>query len=128
MPDFDEIRDSGERQEFGTGSVRDTREGKGRYDLITPWGLKRVALHYENGSRKYGDRNWELGQPIMRYLDSAERHIEDLKEALLTGERVEDHAAAVCWNMLAYMHMEEGLEKGFYNKELDDRPKPYNRR
>ena len=125
MPEFDNIKDSGERQEFSTGSKRDTRKGKGRFDLITPWGLRRLALHYEGGADKYGDYNWELGQPIMRYLDSAERHINDLKIALRTGEITEDHAAAVCWNMLSYIHMEEGLANGYYGKDLDDRPKPY---
>lgn len=28
---FSEVKDSGKRQDFGTGSVRDTRDGKGRY-------------------------------------------------------------------------------------------------
>lgn len=125
MPEFDKIRDSGERQEFETGSKRDTRKGKGRFDLITPWGLKRLAKHYEGGSDKYGDYNWELGQPIMRYLDSAERHINDLKMALRTGEMTEDHASAVVWNMLCWIHMEECLELGYYSKSLDNRPEPY---
>jgi hypothetical protein len=29
-----QMHDSGERQEFGTGAVRDTTTGKGRFDLI----------------------------------------------------------------------------------------------
>ena len=41
------LEDSGERQQFDTGAVRDPAKGKGRYDLITPHGLKRLALHYE---------------------------------------------------------------------------------
>lgn len=122
---FKPIQDSGKRQEFDTGSVRDTREGKGRFDLITPFAMRRVARHYEGGAIKYNDRNWEKGLPIMRYLDSAERHINDLKAAILLGEQTEDHAAAIAWNMLCFIHTEEMLKIGRLPKELDDRPEPY---
>jgi hypothetical protein len=118
MKEFKEVKDSGKRQEFKTGSVRDTNEGKGRYDLITPIGLTRLAKHYENGARKYQDRNWEKGQPICRYLDSAIRHI----YKHLEGNREEDHLAAGAWNLLAAIHTEEMIERGNLSKELDDRP------
>jgi len=116
MPEFEKVKDSGEHQEFDTGSKRDTREGKGRYDLITPLGLKRLALHYENGAKKYGDRNWEKGQPICRYLDSAIRHAYNY----LCGMRDEDHIAAIAWNALAVAHTEECIERGILPPELDD--------
>jgi len=118
MPNYKEVKDSGKRQEFKTGSKRDTAEGKGRYDLITPLGLARLAKHYENGSRKYGDRNWELGQPICRYLDSALRHI----YKHLEGMRDEDHLAAAAWNLLGAIHTEEMIERELLPKELDNRP------
>ena len=35
--------------------------GKGRCDLLPPNALLRLARHFENGSKKYGDRNWEKG-------------------------------------------------------------------
>lgn len=123
--EFKSIQDSGKRQEFVTGSVRDTREGKGRFDLVTPFAMRRIARHYEDGAVKYSDRNWEKGQHIMRYLDSAERHINDLKVAMLLGEQAEDHAAAVAWNMMGFMHTEEMLKIGRLSPELDDRPEPY---
>jgi hypothetical protein len=118
MAEFKEVKDSGKRQEFNTGSVRDTSDGKGRYDLITPLGLARLAKHYENGSKKYGDRNWELGQPICRYLDSALRHI----YRHLEGDRSEDHLSAGAWNLLAAIHTEEMIDRGLLAKELDNRP------
>jgi hypothetical protein len=116
--DFKEVKDSGKRQEFKTGSKRDTNEGKGRFDLITPLGLMRIAKHYENGSKKYGDRNWELGQNICRYLDSAIRHI----YRHIEGDRSEDHLAAGAWNLLAAIHTEEMIERGNLPRDLDDRP------
>jgi hypothetical protein len=35
-------KDSGERQSFETGMVRDTQDGKPRIDLISPFFLKRM--------------------------------------------------------------------------------------
>lgn len=115
---FNEVKDSGQRQEFATGSVRDTAEGKGRHDLVSPLAQIRLARHYENGCRKYGDRNWEKGQPLMRCIDSALRHIYKHIE----GQRDEDHLAAAAWNIMAVIHFEEAIERGLLPKSLDDRP------
>ena len=114
--DFKEVKDSGKRQEFETGSKRDTREGKGRFDLIPTIPLRRLAKHYENGSAKYGDRNWEKGQPLSRYLDSCERHLLAVKEGLTD----EDHQSAVSWNMFAFVYTMEMVKAGLLPKELDD--------
>lgn len=112
------LKDSGNREEFPTGSQRDTRKGKGRYDLITPLGLRRVALLYEAGAIKYDDRNWEKGQPITRYLDCALRHI----FGHLEGLRDEDHLAQAAWNLLGALHTEEAIARNLLPTELDDRP------
>jgi len=128
MPEFNEVKDSGKRQEFSTGSVRDTRIGKGRFDLISPIALKRLAKHYQNGSSKYGDRNWERGQPLSRYLDSLIRHA----YCLLEGQKDEDHASAIAWNAMAFVHTEEMINRGILPKELNDMPnyidKPFNQK
>lgn len=110
------VRDSGKREDFSTGSRRDTREGKGRFDLIPPIPLRRLALVYERGSIKYGDHNWEKGQPLSRYLDSALRHINAYRE----GDRVEDHLAQAAWNLFGYIHTEEKVAHGQLPAELDD--------
>jgi hypothetical protein len=119
--EFDKVNDSGKRQEFETGSRRDTRDGKGRFDLISPVFLKRLAKHCENGATKYGDRNWEKGQPLSRYLDSASRHINNFLE----GDRSEDHLAAVAWNIMGIIHTQEMIARGHLPKELDDLPPSY---
>jgi len=113
---FTEVKDSGKRQVFKTGSMRDTPEGKGRFDLLPPYAILRLAQHFENGARKYGDRNWEKGQPLSRYLDSAIRHL----FAYLGGSRVEDHLAAVAWNALAYIQTEYWILNGALPDDLDD--------
>ena len=115
-----EIKDSGERTEFTTGAVRDLRAGKGRYDLLPPYAIARVARHYENGCRKYGDRNWEKGIPLSKYIDSAKRHLDEY----LAGLRDEDHLAAAAWNILCHIETEKRIKIGLLPVELDDLPKP----
>jgi hypothetical protein len=117
--DLPQIKDSGIREEFTTGSRRDTRDGKGRYDLLPTRALKRLARHFEGGSKKYGDRNWEKGQAISRYLDSGIRHAFNYLE----GQRDEDHLIAAAWNLLCAADTEERIKAGLLPDHLDDTPK-----
>lgn len=105
---YDKVNDSGERQEFETGAVRDTQKGKGRYDLISPIALEALAKHYENGAVKYGDNNWTKGIPLARFLDSALRHL--IKYS--AGDRSEDHIMACAWNCFNLKHTEELIMRG----------------
>jgi len=113
------IKDSGVRQVFSTGSRRDIRKGKGRYDLLPMRALQRLARHFEGGAKKYGDRNWEKGQPLSRYLDSAMRHT----CKYIQGERDEDHLIAAAWNLMCAADTEERIQAGLLPKDLDDMPK-----
>src|SRR5262245_60354782 len=49
MHDYD-LQDSGVRQQFETGAVRDTQSGKGRFDLLPPAAMLRIAKHFEKGA------------------------------------------------------------------------------
>jgi hypothetical protein len=134
-----EIKDSGERRTFSTGSVRDVSEGKGRCDLLPLgvigallfdeillkiedytrkgdvgdlfWVLRytartyydssysmflKVAKQYEDGAKKYAERNWEKGQPLHVYIDSGVRHYLKFK----AGSTDEPHLRAFVWNIL----------------------------
>ena len=115
---FDKVQDSGARQEFTTGSVRDTNEGKPRFDLIPVLAAHRLAIHYANGAKKYGDRNWEKGQPLSRFIESAERHLFKLK----MGFKDEDHESAAIWNLMAFEHTKMMIEAGELPIELNDMP------
>jgi hypothetical protein len=55
-----------------------------------------VAKQYEDGARKYNDRNWEKGIPSHCYIDSAVRHY--LKWC--RGDTDEPHDRAFVWNIL----------------------------
>lgn len=117
---FDKVVDSGARQEFGTGAVRDIQEGKGRYDLLPHYAILRLARHFENGAKKYGDDNWRKGIPLRRYLDSMMRHA----FKFLAGSQDEDHLAAVIWNACCLCETQELVRQGQLPKELDNLPKP----
>jgi hypothetical protein len=54
-----------------------------------------LAIHFEEGCKKYGERNWEKGIPESRYIDSAVRHY--LK--YLRGDQDERHDRALVWNI-----------------------------
>lgn len=123
------VKDSGKRQEFTTGAVRDNQEDKGRYDLIPPVVEERLAKHYESGAKKYGDNNFRLGMPIKRYIDSARRHLNKYR----MGMTDEDHLIAVIWNIAAIIETEQLVELGllpedlldgnYYSKEVYEREK-----
>lgn len=100
-------KDSGVREAYDSGMVRDTQQGKARFDLLRPKGvpyaaqfLTRVADLMTRGAEKYGFRNWEVANSqaeLERFENSAERHLQQY----LAGETDEDHAAAVVFNLLA---------------------------
>lgn len=109
-----EITDSGLRISYGDNkAIREPSDGKGRYDLISPFALRRLALRCELGAKKYSDRNWEKGIPFSRYVDSAKRHLNQF----LMGLEDEDHLAAAAWNIFAIMHHQE-----LGQLDLDDLP------
>ena len=96
------ILDSGTRREFETGSVRDMAEGKGRMDLL-PWAaIMEVSKHCENGCKKYGEHNVDLGQKTSVLGDSAARHLAKWME----GWTDEPHLLAAAWNLLWAIQME----------------------
>lgn len=74
--------------------------------------LLEVAKQFEDGAKKYGDRNWQKGIPVHCYIDSAVRHY--LK--WLRGDKDEPHDRAFLWNQLCciwtYEHKPELIDIG----------------
>lgn len=118
MTNENKLKDSGQRETFSTGAVREPNLNRGRYDLISPIALKALAIHYERGAIKYSDRNWEKGLPLSRHLNSALRHLQDF----LAGDRSEDHLSACEWNCMCIVHNLEMIERGLLPPELNDLP------
>jgi dATP/dGTP diphosphohydrolase len=104
-------KDSGKREEFQTGMVRDTQDDKPRYDLIDGAFLRRWAELMARGAVKYGEDNWRKAsteEELKRFKASAVRHLFQFLE----GDRTEDHAAAVAFNLAGACMVEEKLKKG----------------
>lgn len=112
------LSDTGKREKWETGAMRENAPGKGRFDLISPIFLKRLAIVMEKGAMKYADRNWEKGMPLHKYLDSALRHISQILE----GKTDEDHAGQASFNLMAFIHTKEMIDRGILPDELDDMP------
>lgn len=64
------------------------------WDLCTA--MLEVAKHYEDGAKKYAERNWEKGIPLHCYIDSGVRHYLKFRR----GDTDEPHDRAFIWNML----------------------------
>lgn len=107
-----EIKDSGQRTEFGSGAVRDMSEGKGDMISLPAMAMLRLSRHYEKGAKKYGRWNYQKGIPTSSFLDSAIRHL----FKYLDGWDDEDHLSAAAFNILGAMEMEEN------HKEMMDIP------
>lgn len=102
-------KDSGQREAYSSGMVRDTQEGKPRYDLVDLTFLKRWAELMGRGAEKYGARNWELAsseEELERFKASAFRHLVQW----LSGDQDEDHAVAVAFNLAAAEYVKKKLE------------------
>ena len=118
---FDKVKDSGKEQSFGTGAVRDVQTGKGRFDLLPPYALLRLAQHFENGANRYQERNWEKGIPCSRYLNSAFRH----RVKIMMGLEDEDHERACVWNLVCFIETKLRADLGILPQELNDLPTIY---
>ncbi|MGD8239798.1 MAG: DUF5664 domain-containing protein, partial [Armatimonadota bacterium] len=110
------IKDSGKRRAFGTGSVRDTDEGKGAFHLLGFHALLRLAEHTRRGGEKYGYWNWQKGQPVASYLNSGIRHALEY----IAGYRDEPHLDAALWNFHCAVETEELVHRGHLPRELLD--------
>lgn len=111
-----EIKDGGKRQEFASGMVRDTTDGKINFwrILIGPM-FRRWAVHLTKGAVKYPDirpgiSNWTLAagdEELARFRDSAFRHFIQW----YNGDQDEDHASAVFFNINGAEYVKEKLPK-----------------
>lgn len=113
------LKDSGIRKIFSTGANRDLSSGKGRFELLPPATLRALAIHFEKGCQKYGDRNWEKGIPVSRFTDSAIRHLLQF----LDGCNDENHLIAALWNITCGYETILRTQKDVLPKELYDLPR-----
>ena len=112
------IKDSGQRQTFDTGAVRDTQDDKGDLSLLPYYSILELSKHFQRGGRKYDKNNWRKGMPLSRYFDSCQRHL--CKVAM--GYTDEAHLEAALFNLMCYMETKKRIEMGQLPAELNDFP------
>lgn len=103
------VKDSGKREEYSSGMVRDTQDGKPRYDLVYLPLLKDWANLMAGGAIKYGENNWLHANSIEelnRFKASAFRHFIQF----LSGEEDELHHASVLFNIGAIRYLMDKLQ------------------
>jgi len=115
------MKDSGERQNYINGAVREPTDNKGRFDLLPFLAMIELAKCFEKGAVKYAPRNWEKGIPLSRYLDSCLRHT--IQFAI--GMEDEEHLNQAVWNLIALLETKIRIEKGLLPEELNDIPSEF---
>ena len=100
-----DVKDSGERQQFDSGMVRDVATNKIDYSLVFDGPMiERLAIHLTKGAQKYDKRNWMQAaghEELERFKESAVRHFIQW----LSGDTDEDHAAALFFNINGYEYV-----------------------
>lgn len=109
-----QIKDSGERATFSSGMIRDTEIGKTDFTTIFDGPMAdRYAAHLSKAKAKYpdlpdGTPNWmQANGPaeLIRFRKSAFRHFRQW----LRGDRDEDHAAAVYFNVNGFEYVRDRM-------------------
>jgi hypothetical protein len=111
------VKDSGKREEFDSGMVRDVAEDKTDYSLILDGPMaERWADHLTKGAVKYEKRNWMKAAgnaELQRFRESAVRHFFQW----YFGYEDEDHAAAVFFNINGAEYVQKRLFYTTYARE-----------
>ncbi|MDO8610123.1 MAG: DUF5664 domain-containing protein [bacterium] len=104
-----QIKDSGKREEYKSGMIRDTAGDKIDFSLIYDGPMmERWARHLTLGAKKYQKRNWMRAnglEELERFRESAARHFAQW----MNGKTDECHEAGVYFNINAYEYLKEKL-------------------
>jgi dATP/dGTP diphosphohydrolase len=108
------VKDSGQRQEFKSGMIRDTGDKPRYLRIFTGPMARRWAEHLHKGMKKYPDvkpgvPNWTLASgeaELQRFKESALDHM--IK--WLHGETDEDHGAAIFFNVNGAEYVKEKIQ------------------
>ena len=109
------------KRTFGTGADKQNAEGKGTPVLFPPDAYIDLSIHFEEGGKLHGDRNWEKGIPLSELINSLERHIQQEKMGLTD----ENHDRAIAWNAIVYLATKLRIKAGVLPEELADIPPIY---
>ena len=105
------MKDSGERNEFISGMLREPTMDRPRFELMFPLDQKyedtllfKLGNVLAKGAGKYSDRNWEkcnTKEELERFKEASFRHFLQF----MTGEIDEDHLGALLFNLNAMNYL-----------------------
>lgn len=112
------VKDSGKREEFDSGMVRDTEDGKADETLVYDGPMfERQAIHLTKGAVKYAKRNWMQARTEYerdRFMRSLARHFRQYVSGLVD----EDHAAAIFFNINGAEYVKQRLADPLFDLEM----------
>jgi len=124
------LKDSGARQEYSSGMVREPEGQRERFDLILPLTqpydttlLYRWANVLTAGCVKYSSRNWEKANSVeeyQRFKASAWRHF--IK--FMSGRTDEDHAASLLFNINGMVYLQQKLNLDGLGNQIQEKELP----
>lgn len=91
------------------GAKRESKKGKGRFDLLPYHIIEKLAIHLENGAIEHGVNNWRKGLDIDGCYSSAIRHLlkasnSDFMEDM---ETIDYHLIACVFNLMVIIEDRE---------------------
>lgn len=93
-----------DKHKFESGAVRAKLDDV-RFDLISPYALRRLAATYNEGAVKYGDNNWRRGMEFSNVINHVLEHINTyIANSDPDGE---DHLSHACWGLMTLMEQEK---------------------
>lgn len=118
------IKDSGQRESYTSGMVRDVTGDKTNVALAFDGPmLWRWAHHLTLGAVKYAKRNWMKASgeaELERFRESAARHFAQWYR----GDADEDHAAAILFNINGAEYVKDKLRRASVESESAHSPVP----
>jgi len=96
------LSDSGKRQEFSSGAVRDLQEGKGRYDLLPAYAMQEL-ISRDFYKKDFGD---------IHYTAFPEQAINLTLQIFREPERAEELALKAAGRMLYFMDVQKNITQG----------------
>ena len=85
-------------------------EAKPRYDLIPPEALRREAIRMAEGAAAHGERNYQRGAKDGAFITDRVNHAIEHLLKYASGDRTEDHLAAVRANTGILMWIESQVD------------------
>lgn len=104
------------KDQFVTGAVRSSAEGRGRPQDISPFAVYRLSRLLERGAKLYGERNYQRGMSMDRTMGSLLRHAFQA----MAKQTDEDHLAAVMFNAMVLLDTDERVRLNLAPESLRD--------